>query len=230
MKQKWVKCGVALVLSICIMSPTLAINNNFKINSQVINPVCVWILVNRSADSGYSASSTTPQLLAYFKQPKSQSINDIINLSACQASETNGKVSKNGKLVNYDFPWGLNNNFDNDRRRGSFAYEYIGQSKSGIDVLVTHDFGGGTGQLNAIMLVKRIAMSYYKLNAKKQWTSVPFTSLALLAVIPGGDRNVGSFKTVNIVGNTLTGTRYSEKNQINDHSHPDEKFTLPLPG
>ena len=227
---------IALAASIAITgSCSTASDATFTINSQPINPLCLAI-----------SDDFFPTFTPYLDQPDNQNINNILNLNACQASITKGRFITNPKypdlgcppslrkgskqFASYDFPWGLNDDFNMTLRRGCLSYEYIGKSQSGIDVLHIRSFGGGTGQFSDIMLVKRIPMKRYNFNEKLgyQWDKENFIGLLNVGKIPGGDRNTGSFLEINLNGNRLTGMRYSPKNDINAEMNT-ETFDFQLP-
>ena len=228
MTRNSIKWMSGLLIFIFTLPMSLAANNAFTLNGQAINPVCVWLLVNRNAASGHSVLEKNNSLLSYFKQPPTQDIIYAINLNACQASQTNGEMLKQDDWVKYQFPWGLNNNFDNQRRRGEFSYHYVGKTNNGLDVLHAVDSGGGTGQFDRIIVLKREIITQYQVDSNNQQRPVKFTSLILIGNYSGGDRNVGSFKTMNIIGNAITGTRYSLHNALNGKKVADEKFSFTI--
>ena len=218
--SKQLSYAIALVVGIfTTASSSIASDDTFRINGQPINPLCLALT--------YDSSFTL-----YLDQSRDQNINSILDLNACQASSSKGRVILNPKEADvcanfprksgkqfaaYHFPWGLNDDFDMTQRRGCISYEYIGKSKSRIDVLHIRSFGGGTGQFSNIMLVKRIPLKRYNFNEKlgRQWDKEDFVGLLNVGVITGGDRNSGSFLEINLTDNSLTGKRYSPKNEIN---------------
>ncbi len=216
------------LLSALFFSSAFAITG-FTVDNQPINPVCVWLLVNCSSDAGHSVTDKNNCLLSYFDSPSNKNLISAINLDACQASVTKGEVVKNANLISYNFPWGVRNDFNNSLKRGSFTYEYVGQTKNGIDVLHVFESGGGTGQFDSIMLLKRQQITQYLMSDNNQFKPSQFTQLSMLSSIPGGDRATGSFKTIVIKGNTLSGTRFNSKNLPNEQKYPNKKFRFKLP-
>lgn len=223
-------CRLGCFLFGILFASFVCANDGFVLNGKPINPVCVWLVATQYSAAGYSVKNNEPPL-AYFKQPESKNMLYAINLTVCQQSHTAGYVDKNklGYWV-YHFPWGNKNNFNNSLKRGSFAYQYVGQTKSGIDVLQTIDSGGGTGQFSALLLVKRQSLTQYEKDNNSSFTAFPFISLSLVGYITGGDRATGSFKTAKVVGNTITGIRYNPKNSPNNPSYPNLKYTIQVPG
>ena len=231
--SKQLSYAIALVVGIATTaSSSIASDDTFTINGQPINPLCLALT--------YDTSFTR-----YLDQPRDQNINSILDLNACQASSTKGRVILNPKEADtcanfprksgkqfaaYHFPWGLNDDFDMTQRRGCLSYEYIGKSKSRIDVLHIRNFGGGTGRFSNIMLVKRIPMKRYNFNEKSgpQWDKENFIGLLNVGEIPGGDRSSGSFIEINLIGNKLSGTRYSPKNNATTGGEKEE-FSFQLP-
>lgn len=173
----------------------------FTINNQPINPFCVWKSIRNTV---------------------------VINLKACQKSRTDGLFTID-KIPTYHFPWGLHGNFNNKLRRGTFSYRYIGQTKNGLDVLHIFDFGGGTGIFDSILFLKRRLSTTFTFNKYNQWAPNTFTSLSYVGLIPGGDRASGSFKTIKIQNNQVTGIRYNPNNLAVAPQYPDQKFNFSIP-
>ncbi|WP_156486735.1 MULTISPECIES: hypothetical protein [unclassified Synechococcus] len=213
---KRLSCITALLAGIAATSSCgEANNNNFTANGMPINPLCLALTYD---------SSFTP----YLDEPDDLNINRVLDLNACNVSTTKGSMTVNPKeagcprtlekggkdFASYSFPWGANDNYDMNQRKGCLSYEYIGKSKSGIDVLHVRSFGGGTGQFSNIILVKRIPMKRYNFDEKlgHQWDEENFIGLLNVGEIWGGDRASGSFLEINLTGNRLNGTRYSPDN------------------
>ena len=210
-----------------LLSSNIVIANSFTLNQKAINPACVWLLLNTHGYAGYTDTGSNVAL-SYFKSKK-QNIISSINLNACQNSHTAGKVSivtmnrHQAPLVRYQFPWGINNDFNQALAKGMFGYQYIGRSQNGIDVLKVISSGGGSGVFSGIALLR--LQPYTLISAgpdDMSWQRQHYNQLRLVAYIAGGDRASGGLKSMQIEGDTLKVIRYNPKNQPNKPTLPNE--------
>lgn len=229
--SKQLSLAIALTVGVVTaVSCKAAKDDTFTVNRQLINPLCLDL----------SSRDFTP----YLAQPEDQDLNDILNLNACQASLTKGRftpypkendicglspVKESKQCARYDYPWGMNDDFDMTLRRGFTEYAYIGKSKSGIDAVYIMRNTGGNGIFESIGLFKRIPMKSYRFgdSRKNKWSKEPFIGLLNVGEIDARDCNSENFVEINLNGNTLTGVKC--KWVSNSRENTKEEFTIQLP-
>ncbi len=169
-----------------VANVAFADNNNggFLYQHQPIKPACVALFNDFVNDLPYLTS---------------------VNLDACEHSQnTITQNTHQGVDGSYYF---FNNNLNNSA--GRYAYTVMGKTSNGIFVLKTDFTTGGSMDANELLLVK--------LDQRDQWViSAPgakpqinkINELTLVGYWIGGDRCVGNFDAVTVMGNTL---RVNEK-------------------
>ncbi len=230
--SKQLSCAIALVVGIATTASCKAAKDDtFTINGQPINPLCLDL-------------SSRLEFTPYLTQPEDQGINDILNLNACQTSLSKGRftpypkensicglspVKKSKQCARYDYPWGMNDNFDTSLLRGFTEYAYIGKSKSGIDVVYITRNAGGNGLFESIGLFKRIPMKRYRFSDSREnkWSKEPFIGLLNVGEIDATDCNAENFVEIKLNENTLTGAKC--KWVSNNRKNTKEGFTIQIP-
>lgn len=176
------------LLLILVANSVFAENNQgFLYKDEVINPACVALFNSSIADFPYIKS---------------------INLNNCQHSNVAYQRTLKDKDGSYYFY--VN---DKDSREGEYRYKVIGKTQNNIYVLSTHANGGGTLISSDLLLlqIKRAKDYIYEqttLNTKE------ITALNLIGYVTGGDRCVGDFADVKVIGNQLQIKQYQGKNPI----------------
>ncbi|ASK78914.1 hypothetical protein CF386_07550 [Paraphotobacterium marinum] len=216
---------------ICLIS-SIAYSSMFLFSSNVlakqtktfdiIPPYCVWTLLNNHSYSGYS----------YRLKPLKNNSNtqkDIIseiNLTECSSANKNFKIFTRNNQTTYQITFPRNDS--NQLTEGYFSYQLVGPYKQYL-IFHTFDSGGGTGNFDGIMIVKKDLRIEYGFNNKaNNLNSQQNMFLKKILFIPGGDRATGGFKSLKIRNDYLEVTQYNKNNFPNNPQLPNKIFKIDL--
>ena len=172
----------------------------FTFKNEPINPACVAMFNSGMAD------------LPYIKS---------INMNVCQHS--NAAYQKTLQATDGSYYFNVN---DKDDSEGQYSYKVIGKSANGIYVLSTQASGGGTMVASDLLLLRLNENLEYVFNRVSNPQINNITVLRMLGYVNGGDRCVGGFAEVKLVGNQLNIKQYNGANAV-DCSKTKE-FSLDL--
>lgn len=180
-------------------------NDGFTYQNAPVNPACVAMFNSSMAD------------LPYLKS---------INLNVCQHS--NAAYQKTMQDNNGGYYFYVN---DKDNSQGQYTYKVIGKSTNGIFVVKTNGSGGGTMVASDLLLLRLNTNKDYVFNGSAEPKINDITVLRLIGYVNGGDRCVGDFVDVKVVGNQLNIKQYNGDNAADCSKTKDFSIDLSqLPG
>ena len=101
-------------------------------------------------------------------------------------------------------------NNDKDDQEGQYGYKVIGKTTSGIYVVETNSSGGGTLVAYDLLLLRLNNSNEYVYPSNPQPKVNKIIELKLLGYVRGGDRCVGGFAKVQVIGNQLKIKQYKD--------------------
>jgi hypothetical protein len=172
----------------------------FVFQNKPINPACIAMFNSSLADMPYINS---------------------INLNVCQ----NSNAAFQTTLKNNDGSYYFYNNNKNDAS-GFYSYKVLGKSANNIYVLNTNTSSGGTLEASNLLLIKFNKSNQYVYNGSSQPKINHVLELKLLGYIIGGDRCVGSFSSVQVIGNNLVIEQHHGNNPLDCNKF--KKYSIDL--
>jgi len=179
--KKW----LPILLFFSIGNTFAATSDDFVFQGKPINPACVAMFNSSMSDTPYISS---------------------IILNNCQNSNAAYKTILKNKDNSYYF---YNNN--KDEREGSYSYKVMGKTNNGIYVLRTLGSGGGTMIADNLLLIRLVNRSLYVDEAHSGLKDNVIIEMKLIGYISGGDRCVGGYDEIKVIGNQIKAKQFTGK-------------------
>lgn len=162
----------------------------FTYQNEAINPACIAMFNSSFADFPYIRS---------------------INLNVCQHSNAAfQKAFQTGDGWHYFY----NNN--KDLKEGQYRYKVVGKTTNGIYVLHTLSSGGGTLVIGKLLLIRLDENKEYIYKRISQPKVNNIVEMKLIGYVYGGDRCIGNFANVQVIGNELKIKQHDGDTPIGD--------------
>jgi len=169
-----------LLLFILIITPVICLGQ-FTIAKKPVNPACLNMINGSLSDMPFIYE---------------------LNMDSCQSSNA-AFAGANGTT---SFTKGKD-----PKTQCTYSYKVIGKTTNGVYVISTKSHcADGSGIFTDLILTRLVKKQRYVYDSKaKRFHKKTYTALVFVANLGGGDRAVGSYNDLKVVGNKLLGKRYS---------------------